>query len=265
MNFSVLISVYNLESPEFFKESLASIQQQSLRADEVVIVEDGPLSPALHTVINDFRSSLNIKSVVMKHNVGLAQALNAGLQCCENELVMRMDSDDVCVDGRFEKQVNFMTENPSVAACSGQVEEWDESLKTLFSVRRVPLSYSEIKSFSKRSNPINHPACILRKKSVLAVGGYPLVYPEDIYLWAYLLNAGYELRNLPDVLVKMRAGMSMINRRGLKTLRGEVGYYRYILSIGMINYLEFFAVVCVRSIVRLSPGVIRAFMYRNFR
>ena len=129
----------------------------------------------------------------------------------------------------------------------------------------MPLKHPEIKAFCKRSNPINHPASILRKKHILAVGGYPNIYPEDIYLWAKLIYKGYELANLPDILVKMRAGIPMIKRRGLQTLKGEIGYYKYIYSLKFINIFELLIVVFIRSLVRLSPTSLRAFLYKNFR
>jgi len=86
---------------------------------EVVLVEDGPITEELNLIIENFRSVLNIKSVKLSNNCGLAVALNEGLKHCNYDLVARMDADDFSLPQRFEKQVGFMEKNLEIVVSSG--------------------------------------------------------------------------------------------------------------------------------------------------
>jgi len=264
LNFSVLISVYDKEKPKFLDACLASIKNQTLPPTEVILVEDGPISDALISIIDSYRQHLNIVSVKISINKGLANALNVGIDHCSHDLVARMDSDDFCYPTRFQVQVTYMLNNPDVACMSCFVEEWDDSLSKMLSVRPVPISKQDVFSFIRFASPINHPACIYRKSSVLDVGCYPSIYPEDLYLWANLLAKGYVITNLPDRLMKMRAGSSMIKRRGLGFFWGEARYYLHLYRLGLTPLYLFIVVILLRFILRLSPPFIRDLMYRNF-
>ena len=115
MKFSVLISVYYKEKPEFLRGSLKSIIKQTLLPDEIVLVEDGQLTQPLYEVINDFKQEFKCTKVVcLKENAGLGVALNEGLKHCTYDVVARMDSDDECYPIRFEKQINYLKENPDI-------------------------------------------------------------------------------------------------------------------------------------------------------
>ena len=131
--------------------------------------------------------------------------------------------------------------------------------------RTLPLRHDTIENFAKFRNPINHPAAIFRKEIILGSGGYPLIYPEDYLLWVKLICAGYKFGNLDSVLVRMRTGNEFFKRRGLRFLKGELQIYMYLKRAGRINMLEFFIVSILRSLVRLTPRVLRPWLYRHFR
>ncbi|HCC66481.1 MAG TPA: amylovoran biosynthesis protein AmsE, partial [Moraxella sp.] len=97
MKFSVLMSLYDKENPEFLSECLASLVNQTRQADEVVLVFDGAINLALQKVVQDFKPQLPLTIIPLTKNVGLGQALNAGLNACQHDWVMRMDTDDICV------------------------------------------------------------------------------------------------------------------------------------------------------------------------
>lgn len=162
MALSVLMSVYAKETPENLAECLQSLCAQTLTADEVILVEDGPISAALKAVIEQFLDALNIVSVPLAENVGLACALNEGLKHCKHDLVARMDSDDISLPDRFEKMVAFMQHNPDIAASSGVIEEFNE-VGHVISKRVLPLVHSEIVAFSKKLSPLSHPIYGYRK------------------------------------------------------------------------------------------------------
>ena len=113
--FSVLLSVYHKEKAEFLDEALNSIVCQTLKPDEIIIVEDGPLTNELNNVLDKFETENKcVKRVPLKVNSGLGKALNEGLKHCSNDLVARMDTDDIAFPDRFEKQVEFMSQMNAV-------------------------------------------------------------------------------------------------------------------------------------------------------
>ena len=265
MSFSVLMSVYDGEKPEYLKQCLSSLLNQKLRAEEVVLVEDGVIGSELTEVIDTFREALNIISVPLRRRSGFAKALNEGLQHCPHDLVARMDTDDVALPERFEKQVAFMQMNPEVDVSSTSIEEYDINLQNLHFRKRLPLTHDEICSFAKSRNPINHMSCIFRKRAVLKAGGYPEVYPEDYMLWIKMLQAGARFANHPDYLLKARTGTDFLARRGREFLKGELTIFRYMYDSGFISGIEYLTSVLQRSILRMSPNFIKSFLYRHAR
>src|SRR5690625_2957113 len=156
--FSVLLSVYEKENPNYLNQALESIwDYQSLKPDQIVLVLDGPLTEDLYNAVNFWKDKLNetLTCVVLEKNVGLAAALNEGLKYCKNELVARMDTDDVAVSERFELQLNFMLSNPNIAVSSGRIDEYTDDLSTLVSKRELPLTHGQVVRFAKKRNPIS--------------------------------------------------------------------------------------------------------------
>jgi len=265
MNFSVLMSVYRKENPSFLEECLLSLQAQTLQATEIVLVQDGPLTPELDAVIERYSKHLPIKSVKLETNKGLATALNVGLTHCSHELVARMDTDDVALPERFEKQIRFMLENSEIHVVSSWIEERGQKLEPGGFLKRVPARHEEIVKFSKRRNPINHPASVYRKSSVLAVGGYPLIFPEDYALWSCMLVEGCRFANIQEVLLHMRTGDDFIVRRGLGFLKGELGLLRFQRSIGFLGLPDLFIYLMIRAVVRSAPPGMRKLFYAHAR
>lgn len=95
---SILMSIYFKEKPEYFRESLESIKNQTYKIDELVLVKDGALTDELEDVIKEYKDVLNLKEVPLEKNVGLGLALREGILYCSNEIIVRMDSDDVMIE-----------------------------------------------------------------------------------------------------------------------------------------------------------------------
>jgi len=262
------MSVYYKEKAEYLNACLESIFVQTLLPNEIVLVEDGPLNNGLRKIIQFWKDRSNIiKSVILEKNSGLAVALNTGLNRCSNQIVARMDSDDICVPDRFEKQVAAIKKKPSIALLGGHVAEYDESMKKLIGYRNVPLSQKEIIKFSKMRSPFNHPTVVFRKDIVISVGGYPehLKNWQDYALWSKILAKGYRTENLNEILVKMRTGNDLYNRRsGLKYLKYELEAYKYVFKSGLVNRLEYVLIVLSKIIIRLLPKSILKMIYKLF-
>lgn len=230
-------------------------------------MKDGPLTPELDRVVSDWKLKLGQKLtvVLLERNMGLAAALNVGLRYCKNELVARMDTDDISVPVRFEKQMDFMQKNPDVAVSSGLIEEWSQDYSYKVSERRLPLVHEDILRFAKFRSPMSHAAVMYRKSAVLAVGGYPRIYPEDYPLWGAMLVKGYVFANLPDLLLKVRVGDAINERRGVEFLKGEIEIFKYLHAIGFINRFEVFLNCLARGAVRLSPTFLKKVFYKYSR
>lgn len=266
MTFSVLMAVYEKDNPAHLEQALNSLRIQTLKASEVVLVEDGPISDELAAVIERYRSQLAIKSVKLAENKGLAAALNEGLKYCVNDLIARMDSDDISLPERFQAQVAFMMSNPDVAVSGAWIEEYEDDMVHIVDVRRVPAGHEDIFRFAKRRNPINHPVSIFRKSAVLSVGGYPnILKAQDYALWALMLVKGYRFANIPKVLLKMRTGVSLMKRRGFGYYRQEVSILRFQRRCGFLGRTDYVFNLVARAFVRLQPSFIKLLMYRYLR
>ena len=105
--YSVLMSLYKKEKPEYLNLAIQSMIDQTVRPDEIVIVKDGHITNELKTVLDDYQSKypalFNI--VGYEKNRGLGLALNYGLKHAKNELIARMDTDDIAKPERCEKQL----------------------------------------------------------------------------------------------------------------------------------------------------------------
>ena len=266
--FSVLISVYYKEKPEFLNQAILSLwDKQTLKPDQIVLVKDGPLTTELDAVIELWKKKLEsvLILVSLQKNMGLAAALNEGLKKCTYNLVARMDADDVALPHRFEKQVDFMSRNADVSVSSGIIEEWSDDLSRKLCSRNLPLQSDDAFIFSKRRNPISHPAAIFNKKHVLKSGGYPEIYPEDYALWIKMLHLGFKFGNVDDVLLKMRTGDDFYSRRGFKFLKGELKIIWLQKQYGMLSGVEMFFNVIFRVLLRLSPSFLKKLAYKFTR
>lgn len=264
--FSVLMSVYAAEKPEYLQACLLSLASQTLLADELVLVEDGPLTQALLDVVEAHRATLNITSVHIPQNVGLAKALNIGLARCSYALVARMDSDDLCLPNRFEIQIPYLDDHPEVSVLGALVEEYDATFSVSYGQRRVPLDFQSISKFAKQRSPVSHPSVVYRKHDILSVGGYPeFRKAQDYALWSLLLSRGMQIQNLDCVVVKMRAGTELLTRRGKEYLSHEIEILKFQRRIGFINTFEYIYNYWMRSLVRRSPPSVKKLFYKLAR
>mgnify|MGYP004467316687 CR=1 FL=1 len=260
---SVLMSVYEKENPEFLKKALDSIYAQSMKPDEIVLVEDGKLTEALEAVISDYP---RLRILKLEENQQLGRALEAGLKVCRYELVARMDSDDIMMPKRLERQYRYMIENPHLAACGGEIAEFIDEDKMLRE-KSMPISPDAVYMYGKLRNPMNHMTVMFRKSAIEAVGGYRH-FPglEDYDLWIRLIMNGYKLSNLPEVLVKARIGEGFAKRRGgWKYFKTYHKLRREQYKLGYLSLYEY-KVACIATFVMtMMPARWRDRAYAELR
>ncbi|MBR0139214.1 MAG: glycosyltransferase [Firmicutes bacterium] len=263
--YSVLMSVYYREKPEYLRESLMSIYGQTVPADDVVLVCDGPLIEGLDAVIDDMKALFGERLLVhrLEKNVGLGKALNEGIKYCGNDLVARMDSDDISRPERCGLQLWVFEEHPELSIVSGTVEEFSSSPDVIEARRVLPETNEEILKFAKTRNPFNHPCVMYRKSAVKAAGGYLDFYLlEDYYLWIRMLTNGARGYNLQQPLLWMRAGSAMYSRRGgLKYAKSQAALFRYMRDEGFISPASCFLSTAKRGAASLIPSGLRKTLF----
>ncbi|HRW18356.1 MAG TPA: glycosyltransferase [Dermatophilaceae bacterium] len=262
---SALLAVWAGDRPEWVDEALRSLQAQTRPADQIVVVEDGPIADELSLVLDDAGQRLPITRVRLPHNRGLSDALQAGLPACEHELVARVDADDICVPERFERQLAAFAAQPELAALGGFCAEFVDDPMRPYAIRTVPVGADEVDRVARWRSPLNHPTVMLRRSAVLAVGGYDgFVGIEDYYLWAKLIVAGYRIDNLAEVLVRQRAGPQLGRRRGgWRYARTEAKLLWQFTRIGFLSRPQAVAGMAMRVPVRLVPNRLRSGIYRR--
>lgn len=267
VRFAVLMSLYSRENAVYFDQCLKSIYDQTLMATEVVLVIDGPIGNELMQIISQWSSLLKIKTVPLATNVGLGEALRIGLNHCTEELIVRMDTDDICLPERFDRQVKYMMENDSIAVYGGYIEEVDPVTLSFEGVRSVPNECHEVLSQAKFRCPMNHVTVIFRKSDVLAVGSYQdLPYMEDYSLWLRLLANGYKLVNSPEVFVRARTGEAMVKRRrGRVFIESERRLHHLKKKLNFAGRMQLTGIFLLRLSVRLLPPYILRRIYKALR
>lgn len=268
--FSVLMSVYKNETASNLKRCFQSlVQDQTLLPNEIVLVEDGPLTEELYSEIAYWtkESPVSLKSVKLKKNMGLGKALSVGLEACSYELVARMDTDDIALPDRFQKQIEYFEEYPETDILGGGISEFEGDENNIYSKRMVPLKHYELKEFAKSRCPFNHPTVMYKKESILRCGSYQTFHNlEDYYLWARMIKEGCIMANLDDILVNMRAGRDLILRRGgLKYALSELRLQKAFLKMQFISLAHYIKNICIRFPMRLCPGRVRLMVYGLFR
>ncbi|EKI0759078.1 glycosyltransferase [Vibrio cholerae] len=266
--FSVLMSIYHRDDPHFLKQAFDSLVDQSIPANEIVVVFDGNIGPLLESIVSSYGRILPIKVLKIEENVGLGEALNLGLNEVSHNWVFRMDSDDICRADRFETQLELIKNNPDLDVTGGWINEFENEVGDKRIIRKVPLSNLDIYSSIGKFSPFNHVTVAFKKNAVLDVGGYKggKNFPEDYYLWLRMAANNSRFLNTNKILVDVRTGSGMISRRGgLDYYKNEMKIAKYAQSIGFISKDRFFFIAILKFILRLSPVLIRQLIYNLYR
>lgn len=275
--YSVLMSVYIKERPEYLYAALKSMIGQSWKPAEIVVVCDGPLTKELDAVLKRAEFQDTLKTVRLENNVGLGKALSIGLLECTCEWIARMDSDDISVAKRCEMQLLYLETHPEVDVLSGDIAEFQgdagteyEAQNHVAAIKRVPQTQEEVASYIKMRNPVNHPCVMFRKSKVLETGSYqPCPLFEDYDLWVRMFQAGAHFANLQDTLLYMRVNDMHRRRGGIVYIKPLCHFWTTMYHRGMLTFPQYSFVLLSRILVSLLPNKVRKMIYdkklRNHR
>ena len=251
----------------YVKECFNSLLNQTEKADEWVIVEDGPLSEEMYGLLERYQNDYPglIKRVPLEKNNGLGMALRAGVPECRNKLIARMDTDDIAREDRFEKQLELFKKCPDLDICGSNIDEFEDDPSIIVAKRTVPSKHEEIVRYQKKRDAFNHMTVMYKKQAVLDAGNYePCPLMEDTYLWARMLLSGAKAMNINESLVHARIGKDMHERRGgweyfKKYKEGRKQVYK----TGFISKRDYVTTLAVQLIVAIVPGDIRGWIYKK--
>ena len=264
---SVLMSIYIKENPVYVDMCFKSLLAQTVTADEWVVIEDGPLIDEMYILLDRYQAEYPglIKRVPLGKNQGLGVALRIGIPECSNELIARMDTDDIAREDRFEKQLKLFEIYKNLDICGSNIDEFEESPDVIIAKRSVPSRHEEIIHYQKRRDAFNHMTVMYKKSAVLKAGNYiscPLM--EDTYLWVRMIQSGAHCMNIDEPLVYVRIGKEMFERRG-----GWSYFNKYregrkkVLLTGYIKRVDYWYTVGAQFFVALIPSKLRGIIFKR--
>lgn len=263
---SLLLPVWAGDQPDFLADAFrSSVDAQTRRPDQVVIVRDGPVPEPLAETIRELAqdSPVPVDLVELEHNAGLGPALDAGLAACKHDVVARMDADDISLPHRFAVQLPIIESGVDIVG-SGLVEFADDP-DEIVATRAVPTDPDEIRRRARFATPFNHPTVVYRRPLVTGVGGYTdFAKMEDYLLWAKLILADARVANVAEPLVRYRVGAGAYARRGGRDLlRAEIALQRRFRALGFTTPAQYARNLVVRGGYRLVPEGFRRSAYRK--
>jgi glycosyltransferase involved in cell wall biosynthesis len=265
------MSIYHKEKARYFDRCMQSIwDEQTIKPDEIVLLEDGKLTDELYKVINIWKEKLGdtFETIPLEQNVGLALALNQGLKKCNNEYIVRMDTDDISTSKRFEKQLEFLEKNINIDVVGTYIREIDENENIVKELVKFPLAHSELYTFFSKRDPLAHATTMFRKSFFDKAGNYraDLHLAEDTLLWYDGFLNGCKFANIDYVGLNFRRTSDFYKRRA--NVEKSIGLLKYrILNINRkLNYgLKADIYAIAYFIISISPSFIKKIMYNRLR
>lgn len=266
--YSFLISVYAKDDPEYFRLAMESMIGQSVPADEIVLVIDGPIGEQLSDMINKY--CLAYPNLIipcrLEQNVGLGMALNEGIKSAKNELIARMDSDDISLPSRCEKQLECFAENENLGIVGSYVGEFIKDPNKVISIRRVPTLEKQIYDYNKRRSAFNHPSVMFKKSVVINIGMYSnLRRNQDIELFGRMMYNHISCSNISEVLLYYRVAGDSYKRR--KNWANTSSYIAVIYSFykkGYSTLVDLLLVLISQLLLFILPNFAIRVLYRHF-
>lgn len=265
---TALVTVYHRIDATELTQALQSLAEQTRPADEIVIVEDGPVGAELRTVIDDFIATCQeARTVVLARNIGSGRASAAGMATITTELVARLDADDIAHPQRFATQLAWFKAHPGTDVLGTALAEFHVEPTEVLAVRSLPETHQEIARYTRINSPVNNPSVMMRVSAVAEAGGYRDVHHmEDYDLYARLLATGAHFHNLPEPLTYFRTSPAQFERRtGKGMFAAERQMQRNLVSYGLISRPRSWFNLAARTAYRLLPtGLLTAAYGRLF-
>lgn len=268
-NYSVLMTMYKKDNPDYAKIAIDSMLNQTLKTNDFVLVCDGPLTEELNALIEiyekEYPSAFHV--VRFEENKGLGAALRYGVTICKNDLIARMDDDDIAKLNRCEIELNVFMDNPDISIVGAYMNEFEENPNEVIRVKKVPLHQDDIVNFSKRRNPFNHSTIMFKKEDILKVGNYSEMRTnQDVDLWVRALNKGLKTKNIPESLVDFRFDAGTYQRRkNWKNVKLLIEVWKEFYHNGYCGLIDLLFVIVVQVVMFVFPKSVIEWCYNHLR
>jgi glycosyltransferase involved in cell wall biosynthesis len=215
---SVIMPAYNASA--FLDQAIESVLSQTWRDFELIIIDDGSTDDTLEIAQRYAGLDSRIK-VYTQTNAGTAPTMNRGIDLAQGEWVFLMHADDRMHSNRLERQLAFISEHPELSVASTLVRHIDSRSRIIGRDNSILTTYEAVDKLVKANELIgfNHPASVLRKSAIKAVGGYRQAFwpAEDLDLWNRLVENGYKILVQPEFLLdyRMHGNSASISRARL--------------------------------------------------
>jgi amylovoran biosynthesis glycosyltransferase AmsE len=218
-----LIPVFDTPAA-YLEECWESIKDQTFRAWELVLVDDGSRAAETIAEIDRIASDPRVVLIRLDSNQGIATALNVGLSRCRGKLVARMDADDTMMPTRLHRQFAYMRAHSDVTVLGTQLQYIDGKTNQQFPPTEHPEQVTDEFIKHQRNTSeiwfLNHPTVMFRRREVMKLGGYPdYRVAQDLGLWLKVVQAGLKIHNLPTVELHYRLHPRQVSTAS--TLRRE--------------------------------------------
>ncbi len=271
MNLSVLMSIYHKEKPHYFDRCMQSIWDEQIRKpDEIVLVEDGPLTEELYAVVDRWGEKLGevLKRVPLKKNIGTGGAKKIGVENCTHEYIAVMDTDDIATPERFEKQLAFLEQNEEIDVVGTYIREIDEKEQVVKELVKFPLTHDELYTFFAQRDPLAHPTTMFRRSFFDKVGNYrnDLHLAEDTLLWYDGFRTGCRFANMDFVGLNFRRSRDFYGRRANMKKTIELLKYRLFHINRDLHYgikADLYAIAYFG--ISIAPSFIKKILYNTLR
>ena len=265
--YSVLTSVYKKENPQYLKRCIESIAEQTVKTDDFVIIKDGSLTEELEHVLTEMQEKyafIHIYGYELNH--GLGHALNFGLKKTTNEIVARMDSDDVSLPTRCQHQLDEFIANPALDIIGTSIFEFENTEENIVSVKYMPEKISDVRHYAKRRNPFNHPTVMYKKSSVIAHGGYMEgKRGEDFALFTKMIFEGCIGTNINKKLFLYRADENQFKRRSsFVDANAVISVAKQNFHNGYISVIDYLYIVLAQLMGFFIPASIGHRIFKKF-
>ncbi len=268
-DYSVLMTIYKKDNPEYAKASIDSMLAQTHKTNDFVLVCDGDVTEELNVVIDGYVSKYpDIFNVVrLPQNVGLGAALRCGVPFCKNELIARMDDDDIANPNRCETEIKYFEEHPNCVLVGAHMNEFDNDPNEVLRVKKVPIGLDNIKKYSRRRNPFNHSTVMFKKSAVLEAGNYSEMRTnQDVELWVRMINKGYQCENIDEILVDFRFDKNTLKRRKeWKNSKLMIDVWKQFRKNKYCSYWDYLVVKWTQIAIYIMPKKLLNWVYNNLR
>lgn len=264
--YSILTTVYQNEKTAWLRESIESMLAQTVLTDDYVIVKDGPLTPELDAVIAEYAAAHPFFHIVaLEENVGLGGALRAGLAACKNDLVARLDSDDISLPTRCEKQLEAFAADRELAIVGTDMYEFQHDPNEITAVKIMPHAPDELYRYGKRRNAFNHSSVMYRKSVIEAHGNYSMARrSQDVELFSKILYHGCKCINLDEPLIKFRCGDTRVQRKkSWRNVKSDIRIFWGIHKMGYAGRSDFLYVLAIQLGFFILPEKAAGYLYRK--